>query len=115
MPRGWPRVPQAARVFPCQAPLDQFQQDMVDALRAKGWVPIASQRYDFGMARKGARAWVKLRYAATGVEVVVKAKLPLWKGAWAWDDVWEAAQRAQGAGAGTSVGQPPSDAPPKGF
>ena len=119
-------VHHAAWVFDCDAPLDEFQRRMRDALAAQGWAVGPAQVYDLACARRGTRAFVKLAPHDWGVQVVVKVK-PGWFGdaAEALRLLWTAGREAQmgvlgqgGPGAtlarATPSGVPPGRGPPHG-
>lgn len=89
-------MPHVEWVFDCDAPLDEFQQRMREALMKRGWIVSTAQVHDFAAARAGQRAYVKLTYHDWGVQVRAKLK-PGWFGSDAQlqQVVWAAGREAQ--------------------
>jgi hypothetical protein len=89
-------VAHAQWVFDCDAPLDQFQQRMQQALKAKGWIERPTKHYDVAFARGGTRCYVRLVFTDQGVLVVAKVKPVLFASAEGpMRELWDAARQAQ--------------------
>lgn len=96
-------------VFDCDAPLDEFQRRMREALQRRGWGTGPAQVYDFACWRLGARAYVKLAHHDWGVLVAVKVKTGWFASPGpAQRELWEAAREAQMGVAGVRPAAPGS-------
>lgn len=83
-------------VFDCDAPLDQFQERMQQALQVGGWAPRGAKFHDFGAAKNGTRCYVKLAFTDRGVLVAAKVKPALFASSEGpMREVWDAAREAQ--------------------
>lgn len=72
--RGRPVARWQRWVFELRAPADEFSRHLERALTAKGVRVTPAEAFDFQARALGARAFVKVEWAQTGLAMVVKVK-----------------------------------------